>query len=94
MISGIDNLQSFSEAVGTHVVLDCKLISTVSYAQYRSPPPAKHIKTHFGFSSREKHINSTRKKVQSATQRKIHRKTAQFFENSTKLSTSSTGPLC
>jgi hypothetical protein len=34
---------------------------------------------------KEKHINSTRKKVQSATQRKIHRKPAQFFENSTKL---------
>jgi hypothetical protein len=33
---------------------------------------------------KEKHINSTRKKVQSATQRKIHRKPAQFFENSTK----------
>ena len=32
-----------------------------------------------------KHINSTRKRVQSETQRKIHRKPAQFFENSTKL---------
>jgi hypothetical protein len=34
---------------------------------------------------KEKHTNSTRKKGQSATQRKIHRKPAQFFENSTKL---------
>ena len=34
---------------------------------------------------KEKHINSTRKKVQSVTQRKIHRKLAQFFKNSTKL---------
>jgi hypothetical protein len=33
----------------------------------------------------EKHINSTRKKVQSVTQRKIHRKLAQFFKNSTKM---------
>jgi hypothetical protein len=32
---------------------------------------------------KEKHINSTRKKVQSATQRKIHRKPAQLY--STKL---------
>ena len=32
-----------------------------------------------------KHINSTRKRVQSATQRIFHRKPAQFFENSTKL---------
>jgi hypothetical protein len=31
------------------------------------------------------HINSRRKKVQSTTQRKIHRKPAQFFENSAKL---------
>jgi hypothetical protein len=30
-------------------------------------------------------INSTRKKVQSATQRQIHRKPAQLFENSMKL---------
>ena len=35
---------------------------------------------------KEKHINSTRKKVQSVTQRKIHMKLAQFFKNSTKLS--------
>jgi hypothetical protein len=34
---------------------------------------------------KEKHINSTRKTVQSATQRFFHRKPAQFFENSTKL---------
>jgi hypothetical protein len=34
---------------------------------------------------KEKHINSTCKKVQSATQRKIHRKPTQLFENSTKL---------
>ena len=34
---------------------------------------------------KEKHINSTRKRVQSATQRIFHRKPAQFFENSTKL---------
>ena len=34
---------------------------------------------------KEKHINSTRKKFLSATQRKINRKPAQFFENSTKL---------
>ena len=34
---------------------------------------------------KEKHTNSTRKKGQSATHRKIHRKPAQSFENSTKL---------
>jgi hypothetical protein len=34
---------------------------------------------------KEKYINSTRKRVQSATQRISHRKPAQFFENSTKL---------
>ena len=34
---------------------------------------------------KEKHINSTRKKVQSVTQRKIYRELAQFFKNSTKL---------
>ena len=32
-----------------------------------------------------RYIHSTRKKVQSATQRKIDRKPAQLFENSTKL---------
>ena len=32
-------LQSLSEVVGTHVVLDCKWIITVFYTQYRSPPP-------------------------------------------------------
>jgi hypothetical protein len=31
--------QSLSEVVGTHVVLDCKWITTVFYTQYRSPPP-------------------------------------------------------
>jgi hypothetical protein len=31
--------QSLSEVVGTHVVLDCKWITTVSYTHYRSPPP-------------------------------------------------------
>ena len=30
--------QSLSEVVGTHVVLACKWIITVSYTQYRSPP--------------------------------------------------------
>jgi hypothetical protein len=34
---------------------------------------------------KEKHINSTRKRVQSAIQHIFHRKLAQFFENSTKL---------
>jgi hypothetical protein len=34
---------------------------------------------------KEKHINSTRKRVQSATQHIFHRKPAQFFENSTQL---------
>jgi hypothetical protein len=34
---------------------------------------------------KEKHINSTRKRVQGATQHIFHRKPAQFFENSTKL---------
>ena len=34
---------------------------------------------------KEKHIYSTRKRVQSATHRIFHRKPAQFFENSTKL---------
>ena len=34
---------------------------------------------------KEEHISSTGKKVHSATQRIIHRKPAQFFENSTKL---------
>jgi hypothetical protein len=47
------DLQSLSEVVGTHVVLDCKWIITVFYTQYRSPPPPppqsmllqpKHIK--------------------------------------------------
>jgi hypothetical protein len=33
--------------------------------------------------TQENHTNSKRKKGQSATQRKIHRKPAQFFENST-----------
>jgi hypothetical protein len=32
-------IQSLSEVVGTHVVLDCKWIITVFYTQYRSPPP-------------------------------------------------------
>jgi hypothetical protein len=31
--------QSLSEVVGTHVVLDCKWITTVFYTQYCSPPP-------------------------------------------------------
>jgi hypothetical protein len=34
---------------------------------------------------KERRINSTRKRVQSATHRIFHRKPAQFFENSTKL---------
>jgi hypothetical protein len=33
------SLQSLSEVVGTHVVLDCKWIITVFYTQYRSAPP-------------------------------------------------------
>jgi hypothetical protein len=32
-------VQSLSEVIGTHVVLDCKWIITVFYTQYRSPPP-------------------------------------------------------
>ena len=41
----------------------------------------------WGFESlhKAKHINSIRKEVQSATQRKIHWKPARFFESSTKL---------
>ena len=35
-------LQSLSEVVGTHVVLDCKWIITVIYTQYHSPLPSPH----------------------------------------------------
>jgi predicted transport protein len=38
-VGGNTCLQSLSEVVGTHVVLDCKWSITVFYTQYRSPPP-------------------------------------------------------
>ena len=36
----IIELHSLSKVVGTHAVLDCKSISIICYAQYRSPPPS------------------------------------------------------